>query len=57
MRSNMNEQRKMVLGANNPLPNLISPGEIKEAWDYSALLKVLKSLGMEKQITHLYDKS
>ena len=42
----MNEDRKVILGnSNNPIPNIIKPEMVKEAWNYSALTKVVSALG------------
>ena len=46
MKSNMNDDRKVILGnANNPIPNIIKPDMVKEAWNYAALTKVITALG------------
>ena len=46
MKSNMNDDRKVMLGnANNPIPNIIKPDMVKEAWNYAALTKVITALG------------
>jgi len=46
MKSNMNEERKVLLGnANNPIPNIIKPEMVKDAWNCAALTKVLTALG------------
>lgn len=42
----MNEERKVLLGnANNPIPNIVKPEMVKEAWNMAALTKVLTALG------------
>ena len=46
MKSNMNDARKVMLGnANNPIPDIITSDLIEEAWNYSALSKVIRFLG------------
>ena len=46
MKSNMNDERKVRLGnANNPIPDIITPDLVEEAWNYSALSKVIRYLG------------
>ena len=51
MKTNMNEERKVLLGnANNPIPNIIKPEMVKEAWNCAALTKVLTALGKFLQI-------
>ena len=46
MKSNMNEDRKVLLGnANNPIPNIIKPEMVKEAWNHAAVTKVITALG------------
>ena len=47
MKSNMNEDRKVMLGnANNPIPNIIKPEMVKEAWNHAAVTKVISTLGI-----------
>ena len=46
MKSNMNDDRKVLLGnANNPIPNIIKPEMVKDAWNHAAVTKVISALG------------
>ena len=44
MKSNMNEDRKIPTET-NPIPNIIKPEMVKDAWNYAAVQKVLQNLG------------
>ena len=46
MKSNMSEDAKLILSQDNPIPNIITPDLVKEAWNYAALKRVIDALGM-----------